>query len=162
MSKVQSMKDLVSQVGKNLIPIRTGELFEVTVLQILKNKILVDVGGFSLGIIPEQEFSPEMIDLKVGDKILTYVLSIENDEGYVVLSLRRADKERIGKTLAEKYENGEPIIVKATAANKGGLLCQFGEYEGFLPVSQLSMSHYPKVATGDRLEIFNRLKSLVG
>jgi len=159
---VKTMKDVVSQAGNKLVPIRAGELFEVQVLQILKNKILVDVNGFTLGIIPEQEFSPEMPDLKVGDKILAYVLTVENDQGDAVLSLRRADKERISKLLATKYESGEVLPVKATSANKGGLICQFGDFEGFLPVSQLASSHYPKVSSGDRNEIFNRLKALVG
>ncbi len=162
MADIKTMKDIVSEAGNKLIPIRSGELFEVKILQILKNKILVDVGGFTLGIIPEQEFSPEMPDLKVGDKILAYVLTVENDQGDVVLSLRRADKERISKLLATKYESGEVMPVKATSANKGGLLCQFGDFEGFLPVSQLASSHYPKVSSGDRNEIFNRLKNLVG
>lgn len=158
----ETMKEIVARLGSNLVPVRPGELFEVKILQILKNKILVDVGGFALGIIPEQEFSPEMTEFKVGEKILAYVLTLENDDGYVILSLKRADKERIAKMLAEKYEKSEVLPVKTTSANKGGLLCQFGEFEGFLPVSQLATSHYPKVASGDREEIFNRLKSLVG
>lgn len=158
----KTMKDLVNQVGKELIPVKSGELFEVKIIQVLKNKILVDVGGFSLGMIPEQEFSPDMSDLKVGDKILAYVLTVENDEGYVILSLKRADKERITKLLQEKYDSGEVLQVKTTSANKGGLLCQYGDFEGFLPVSQLTSSHYPKVTSGDKQEIFSKLKSLVG
>lgn len=169
MKAPQSMKEVVAQAGNRLIPIKVGELIEVKVLQILKNRLLVEVGDFSLGIIPEQEFSPETTDfsapaesLKVGDKVLAYVLSVENDEGYTILSLRRADKEKIAKILQTKYESAEVLQVKASSANKGGLLCQFGDYEGFLPVSQLASSHYPKVSTGDKEEIYSRLKKLVG
>ncbi len=162
MSGNDSMKEIATRLGNNLIPIRVGGLFEVKILQVLKSKFLVDVGGFALGIIPEQEFSPDMGDLKVGDKILAYVLTLENGDGYVILSLKRADKERISKMLEEKYQKGEVLLVKTSSANKGGLLCQFGEFEGFLPVSQLASSHYPKVTSGDREEIFHRLKSLVG
>lgn len=162
MTNSESMKDLATSLGNRLVPIRNGELTSVKILQILKNKIMVDVGGLNLGIIPEQEFSTEVNDLKIGDKILGLVLTIENDEGYVILSLKRADKERISKILNEKLESGEPLPIKVLDANKGGLLCQFGEYEGFLPVSQLATSHYPKVASGNREEIFNRLKTLVG
>ncbi len=162
MKEPESMKDIIAKVGNRLIPIKVGELIEVKILQILKNRFLVEVGDFSLGIIPEQEFSPEISDLKVGDKVLAYVLSVENDEGYTILSLRRADKEKIAKILQTKYDNADVLQVKATSANKGGLLCQFGDYEGFLPVSQLASSHYPKVSTGDREEIYNRLKRLIG
>ncbi|MFA6492716.1 MAG: S1 RNA-binding domain-containing protein [Patescibacteria group bacterium] len=162
MKKTESMKDLATSLGSSLVPIRNGELTEVKIMQILKNKVIVDVSGLNLGIIPEQEFSPEVGDLKVGDKILAYVLTIENDDGYVILSLKRADKERVSKILNEKLESGEALPIKVLDANKGGLLCQFGDYEGFLPVSQLATSHYPKVASGNRDEILNRLKSLVG
>lgn len=162
MANPKTMKEIATEAGNKLVPIHTGELFEVKILQILKNKILVDVGGITSGVIPEQEFSPEMPDLKVGDKILAYVLSVENDQGDVILSLRRADKERISKLLTEKFEKDEIMPVKATSANKGGLICQFGDFEGFLPVSQLASTHYPKVSSGDRTEIFNRLKTLVG
>lgn len=159
---LKTMKDLVNDLGSSLVPIRVGELLEVKVLQVFKGKVLVDVGGLTLGIIPEQEFSPDMGELKKDDKILVYVLTVENDEGYAVLSLRRADKERILKILQDKFDSGEVLQVKTSDANKGGLLCQFGEYEGFLPVSQLASSHYPKVSSGNRDEIFNRLKELVG
>ena len=162
MKQSQTMKDLANAMGNKLIPIHNGELTEVKILQILKNKIIVDVGGLTLGIIPEQEFSPEISELKKGDKILVYVLTVENDDGYVVLSLRRADKERVSKILHDKFEEGTPLLVKVLDANKGGLLCQFGEYEGFLPVSQLATSHYPKVVSGNREEIFSRLKALTG
>lgn len=162
MKNTTSMKDLAADLGNRLVPIRNGELTEVKIVQILKNRIMVDVGGLTLGIIPEQEFSPEVGDLKKDDKILAYVLTIENDEGYVVLSLRRADKERVSKILNDKLDSGEALPIKVLDANKGGLLCQFGEYEGFLPVSQLATSHYPKVSSGNRDEIFTRLKSLVG
>ncbi|MGA2666861.1 MAG: S1 RNA-binding domain-containing protein [Patescibacteria group bacterium] len=162
MKSPESMKDLLAKYGGKLIPIKAGELFEVKILQVLKNRLLVDVGGFALGYIPEQEFSPDVDTLKVGDKVLAYVLTVENDDGYVILSLRRADKERISKILATKFETGDILQVKTTSANKGGLLCQFGDFEGFLPVSQLASSHYPKVSSGDREEIFSRLKELVG
>lgn len=162
MKNVQTMKDLANEVGNRLVPIRAGELCEVKILQILKNKLIVDVGGLTLGIIPEQEFSPEIGELKSGDKILVYVLTVENDDGYVVLSLKRADKERVSKILHEKFDSGEAMAVKILDANKGGLICQFGDYEGFLPVSQLATSHYPKVASGNPQEIFSRLKALVG
>lgn len=162
MAKAQTMKEAANQLGDRLIPIRVGDLIEVTILKISKSRILVDVEGLTLGIIPEQEFSPDISDLKTKSKILAYVLAQENDEGFVILSLRRADKEKVAKVLAEKFETGEVLQVKITGANKGGLLCQFGDYEGFLPVSHLATAHYPKVDSGNREEILNRLKKLVG
>jgi small subunit ribosomal protein S1 len=159
---LKTMKDVVEKYGAKLIPLKTGEVIEVTVLEILKNKIIVDVQGLLPGIIPEKELSPEIGDLKVGDKVLAFVLNIENSEGFCILSLRRADKERVSKILQDKFDTSDVLEVRSMEANKGGLICTFGDYEGFLPLSQLSSSHYPKVRQDHKDEIFSRLKSMVG
>ncbi len=158
----QTMKDLADTYGNRLIPIKNGDIIDVKVLEIARNKITVDVAGFCIGVIPEREFSPDMDEVKVGEKILAYILTLENDDGNCILSLRRADKEKVAKILEEKFTTGGVITTKCNDANRGGLLCSFGDYEGFLPVSQLASSHYPKVSSGDKEEILSKLRDLVG
>lgn len=156
-----TMKELVEEAGNNLIPFKQNEIIPVTVITAGGNRILVDVNGITLGIIPQREFSQDIAEIKPGDKILAYVISPENDEGYVVLSLRRAARERIWKIIEEKHASGEIFPVKIKNANKGGLIIDYGDIEGFLPVSQLSPAHYPKVQAGDRIQILNKLKDFV-
>lgn len=155
------MKDLVADYANKLVPFKQGDVVEVKVMEISKTRVLVDVAGFCLGYIPEKEMSPEMASMKPGDKILAYVLVLENADGYCILSLKRADKERVTKILEEKFTSGGVLPVKCHEANRGGLLCAFGEYEGFLPVSQLASSHYPKVSSGDKEEILGKLRQLL-
>lgn len=155
------MKDLVTDFGSRLIPFKQGDIIEVKVLEAKKNRIAVDVAGFCNGIIPEREFSLDAGDIKPGDKTLAYVLNMENDDGNCILSLRRADKEKVSKILEEKFNTGGILTVKCTDANRGGLLCVFGDYEGFLPVSQLASSHYPKVSSGDKEEILGKLRRFI-
>ncbi|AKM82473.1 TPA: 30S ribosomal protein S1 [Candidatus Berkelbacteria bacterium] len=160
--EITTMKDLAESFSNRLVPFKNGEIIEVKVQEILKSKIVVDVAGFCVGIIPEREFSPDMSEVKVDEKILAYVLTLENSEGNCILSLRRADKEKVSKILDEKFTAGGVLTVKCSDANRGGLLCSFGDYEGFLPVSQLSSSHYPKVSSGDKEEILGKLRQFVG
>jgi len=162
MKNFQTMKELAEEYGNRLIPIKTGDIIEVKVLEVLKTKVIVDVGGFCIGFIPEKEFSPEVTVVKPGEKVLAYILTLENDNGDCVLSFRRADKEKVAKIIEDKFTTGGVLAVKCHDANRGGLLCSFGDYEGFLPVSQLASSHYPKVASGDKEEILNKLKTLLG
>lgn len=154
------MTTLVDEAGRELIPIREGKMVEGTVLNVSRQRVLVDVKGFALGFIPEREFSSTVVELKPGDPITAYVLLSENDDGYVVLSLKRADRERYTKALDEAYQKKETVSVRVKDANRGGLLVEFGNIEGFLPVSQLASAHYPKVG-GDRDAIQTRLKELV-
>ncbi len=146
----------------NLVPYRQGDLVEVEVLSVSKSRIIVNVCKLNLGVIPAKEMSTTISDIAPGDKILAYVLVQENDDGMVILSLRRADKERIYKTLQNRLETGDPLQVMVKEANRGGLLVVYGDMEGFIPLSQLSPSHYPRVPGGNTGEILRKLQRFVG
>ncbi len=156
-----SMDDLV-QEGVDLVPFKTSQVIEAEVISATRNKILVDLKGLTVGIIPGREFSNEAYEVKPGDTVLAYIITLENEDGLAVLSMRRADRERIWRTVKEKQESGEVVTIKVTDINKGGLLVDFSGVEGFIPASQLSAAHYPKVAENERDQIINRLRELVG
>jgi small subunit ribosomal protein S1 len=154
------MLDLVNEVGPALIPIKERSMVDATVVTKSKNKILVNIKGLNLGFIPEKEFSSDVYELKPGDKVLAYVLSSENDDGFAVLSLKRADKERFMSNLSDKFKNQDIVTVRVKQANRGGLIVEYGSLEGFLPASQLSSTHYPKVGD-DKDRIMGKLNELV-
>ncbi len=157
---VQTMDELVTLAGPNIIPFRQGEVIEATVTGVSKSKVTVDIGGLCNGFVPERELSYEANDLHPGDTIVAYVLSVENDEGFAVLSLKRAEKEQAWRMLEQKTGAGDFLTVKVAQANKGGLLVRFGDIEGFIPVSQLSSQTLGRVADRDKLT--ERLNELVG
>jgi small subunit ribosomal protein S1 len=157
-----TMDQLVAEVGDSIIPFKQGEVTEANVTAVTKGCVWVDVAGVAVGIIPEREFSYGTLDLKPGDVITAYVLSLEDKEGHVVLSLRKADKEKLWITLKDKFDTGETIQAKAVEANKGGLMVEVGGVVGFLPISQLASQHYPRSAGGNRDEIASKINSLVG
>lgn len=154
------MKDLVKSIP-NLVPFKGSDVVEVEILSKTRNAILADILGITQGLIPVREWGEEGMKLKPGDKTLAYVMLMENEKGQPILSLKRADQQRLNLALSEKYKNRETISVKVSDANKGGLLCEIGPVGGFLPVSQLSSAHYPRVA-GDKNKILEKLKGLVG
>lgn len=160
-SSVESMESLIEEAGDQLLPYREGEIVEARVLSVSRNKIWTDVAGLSLGYVPEKEITLNS-DIKVGDTIFAYVILLEDEDGNVVLSLKRADRERYWKDMEERYKTGEPVEITINEANKGGLISEIGGIPGFLPVSQLSPEHYPRVSGGDREEILSRLNKLIG
>ena len=142
-----------------------GSLVEGEVIDILGNKILVDIGGFLTGIMSGKEARDKgdtMKNLNAGDKISAYVIGSENEEGYFVLSLRKASQERTWRSFLKAYDEQKVIKVKITEANKGGLLVLVDGIKGFIPVSQLAPLHYPRVDGANSSEIYNRLQKLVG
>lgn len=158
--KYASMKDIVEKLGNDLVPIHAGEMIDVTVIKKGKNRILVDVAGLNTGFIPEKEFSSDVIDLEPGDKIPAYVIMVENESGDVVLSLKRASKERYWQALKEAFKVQGQVKIRVKQANRGGLIVEYGNIDGFLPVSQLSSDHYPRVGN-KKDKILERLKKLV-
>lgn len=158
---VESMEGLIEKAGDSLLPYSEGEIVDAKVLSVSRNKIWVDVQGLSLGYVPEKEITLNS-DIKVGDTITCYVILLEDEDGNVVLSLKRADREKYWKDMEERYETGEPVEITINEANKGGLISEIGGIPGFLPVSQLSPEHYPRVSGGDREEILSRLSKLIG
>jgi small subunit ribosomal protein S1 len=156
------MEALVQQKGGDLIPYRIGNVVECIVLHATSKVIYVDIGGIAMGVIPEREMSTLPKSLHPGDTIHASVISLEDYKGNMVLSMRRADRDRILGQLTSSHEDGEQVDVIVADANKGGLLINVGDFTGFLPVSQLASRHYPKVDGGNTDEIFAKLKDLIG
>ncbi|MFH1749793.1 MAG: S1 RNA-binding domain-containing protein [bacterium] len=140
---------------------KPGDMIQGEVYAKGSNKIWVDIQGHSLGLIFSRELSADSPDLTKGDKVTATVIEPENDEGYIILSLRSADREKFWGELKAKFESGETLNVKVVDANKGGLMIETNGIRGFLPVSQLASDHYPRVDGGDKRKILEKLNELM-
>ena len=152
---------LAAQEGNDsLKALVQGEVVEGTVLIVRKHEVLVDLGARGVGIVPRREVGFARA-LNVGDPVSASIVEPELDNGQVLLSLRKAAKDRGWDELAAKMESGEIIDVSPYDANRGGLLVEYDGVRGFLPVSQLSAEHYPRVGSNDKDEILQRLNVLI-
>ncbi len=153
----------LSQIPDFKLPM-PGDLVEGEVIAIYKNKILVDIGGIAVGLISGREAKDSgdtLKSLQVGDQVSAYVIEGENEEGYIVMSLRKASQEKTWKKFLDAFEKGLVIEVSPNEANKGGLLLDIDGIKGFIPVSQLAPMHYPRVNGADANMILQRLQELV-
>ena len=160
------MKNIVKNKDVDLLrPARVGDIVEGAVIGLGHSAVYIDLGPVGTGIVYGKEFydaKNALRNLKMKDKIFVKIVELENEEGYIELSLSQAGKEMgLGK-LQEKKEKDEIITVKIIGANKGGLLAEAEGFQGFLPVSQLSPKNYPRVEGADRTKILSKLQELVG
>lgn len=154
-----TMDDLLKEADiQQLTP---GEVVEGTVLSVRKHEVWVDLGGHGLGLVPRREIGFSR-NLKEGDSVTASVVDIELDDGSVLLSLRKAAKDRGWDEISRIIEASESVEITPYDANRGGLLIELEGIRGFLPVSQLSAEHYPRVGSADKDEILQRLNGLVG
>ncbi|OGE82515.1 MAG: hypothetical protein A3B10_03145 [Candidatus Doudnabacteria bacterium RIFCSPLOWO2_01_FULL_44_21] len=159
------MQELLAQEGVEIKIPKISDVLEGTVLSVGKNEVYVDLEGIGLGVVRGRELYDEAVriaTLKVGDKVLASVLEPENKDGNVELSFRAAGQERVWQTLNEQLKTKEAIKTKILEANKGGLMVEINGVVGFLPVSQLSSEHYPRVEEGDKNKILEILRSYIG
>lgn len=155
-----TMDDLLASES-SVKQLLAGETITGTVLTLKKHEVLIDLGAQGVGLVPRREvgFSRQ---LNVGDEVTASIVDSELDNGYALLSLRKAAKDRGWEDVIVRQEAGEIITVSPYDANRGGLLVEFEGVRGFLPVSQLSAEHYPRVGSSDKDEILQRLNGLVG
>lgn len=153
-----TMDDLLEQ--EHISQLTVGEAVDGTVLSIRKHELLVDLGPYGVGLVPRREIGG-MRTLNVGDPVTASVVDTELEDGYALLSLRKAAKDRGWDEVKRIFDDGETIEVTAYDANRGGLLIELEGIRGFMPVSQLSAEHYPRVAGADKDEILQRLNSLI-
>ena len=155
-----TMDDLLDGAGDNIKQLVTGEVVHGNVLSVKKHEILIDLGPLGVGLVPRREvgFSKKY---EIGDEVSASIVDTELDNGYSLLSLRKAAKDRGWDEVAAKLEAGEIITITPYDANRGGLLVEYEGVRGFLPVSQLSAEHYPRVGSSDKDEILQRLNALV-
>ena len=162
---IQSMSDLMTEGGSRLKVLSEGDVVQGRILSVGKNEVYVDIDGVGIGVVRGRElYDDEQIlsSLKVGAEVYASVIEIENREGNIELSFRKAGQERVWQSLKEKMDGKEIISTKIMEANKGGLMVKINSVLGFLPVSQLSLEHYPRVEEGDKNKILSVLRSYVG
>jgi small subunit ribosomal protein S1 len=162
-----AQKAEMEELLKDNLPVisQEGTKIKGKVIEIDTHSLFVDLGEMGVGIIYGKEikdgFGGDRKKLKAGDEITATVVDEENEEGYVELSVREAIKDEAWKDLEKKRDQGEIIMVKILDANKGGLMIEVNNITGFMPVSQLTAEHYPRVEDGDKNKIFEILKSYV-
>jgi len=156
-----TMDDLLAQSEANVKQLTAGEVITGKVLSLRKHEVLIDLGAQGVGYVPRREVGFSRA-LKEGDEVTASVVDAELDNGYSLLSLRKAAKDRGWEEISAILERGDVIEVSPYDANRGGLLVEFEGVRGFLPVSQLSAEHYPRVGSSDKDEILQRLNVLVG
>lgn len=147
---IDKMEELTMEQGLKqgygtLEPLNLYDVVTGTVVKINPDEVMVDVGGKSEGVIPIKELSfqkdPDVEDIvKVGDEIQVMVIKMENNEGHMVLSKKRADQEKAMDELQQKFENGEVIEAKVVSDVKGGVIVDIGA-RGFVPASHLDTKY---------------------
>ena len=117
-----------------------GEIIEGVVAAVSEDGVAVDVGAKYEGMIPRAEFVRDEELPQVGERIMVAVMHVDEDNGVIRLSKKRADYERLWEELEEKRESGEVVVAPVVERVRGGLRVDLGMgVFGFVPASQVAV-----------------------
>ena len=117
-----------------------GTITEGRVVDIQKDRVIVDIGYKSEGVIPMNQFLPdELPTLALEDKIQVYIEQREDSDGNLILSKEKADKMKIWEELEVSHHDEKEVEGKVISRIKGGMMVDIG-VKAFLPGSQIDLT----------------------
>ena len=148
---------LASSFDYSYTPPRRGEIREATILQIDEREIIVDLGAKQDGIVPSQDL--ERMDeslrdsLQAGENVPVYVVNPRDQNDNLIVSINMGMQRYDWEKARELLESQDPVNVKVSGYNKGGVLVRWNRLEGFIPSSHLVSANM----TADRKDAMNDL-----
>ncbi len=170
-SDYAQLESFLEDKNNDICKLSKGDVVEGTIMDIRPGSMVVDVGYKSEGIVAGKELKSEIIDitkLKVGDKLLVYVVKPEDEEGQLVLSVRRTQQAGLWLSLIKAKDSNDIVEAVVIESNNGGLICELGSgIRGFIPTSQLDpvrvySSGSREVGQDVSNKVNKKLASLVG
>jgi small subunit ribosomal protein S1 len=138
------LETMMEMYNGTMASIEEGEIVKSRVLDIRDNMVVLDIGFKSEGTIPLEEFK-DLPDLKPGDEVEVLLEHLEDQEGSVVLSKKKADFMRVWERIRVAYENDEPVRGSLIKKIKGGVVVDLMGVDAFLPGSQIALRRVPNV-----------------
>ncbi|MQA90908.1 MAG: 30S ribosomal protein S1 [Gemmatimonas sp.] len=141
---LEEYEALLEMYEDTLTNIEEGEIVTARVLRVTDKVVILDVGFKSEGSVARDEFKdPE--SLKEGDEVEVYLENLEDEDGIVVLSKKKADFLRVWEKIREAYENETPVAGVLTRKIKGGVTVDLMGVDAFLPGSQIALRRVPNI-----------------
>ena len=135
----QELAELTGLYNNTMNTLKEGELVKGKIVSISDKEVRIDIGFKSEGVIAVHEFGRNFHEAKLGDEVEVFLESVEDRDGRLVLSKKRADFFRIWQKINNAFEKDEIIRGKITRRIKGGMVVDLFGIDAFLPGSQIDV-----------------------
>lgn len=149
----------MDEIEKSMKQIRRGDIIEGSIISVNDSEILVNVGGSSDGIVTLEELDEDTINpldiYSEGEKITVMVVKVDDGEGNIILSKKRAEYAQVWKEFEISRDGDLTFKVKVKEVVKGGVIALIKGVRGFIPASQLSIRYVENLEeyVGETLEV---------
>ncbi|HET6764494.1 MAG TPA: 30S ribosomal protein S1 [Longimicrobiaceae bacterium] len=135
---------LLEMYEDTLTNIEEGEIVKARVLRVTDKSVILDLGFKSEGSVNRDEFK-DPDSLQIGDEVEVFLENLEDEDGVVVLSKKKADFLRVWEKIKEAHESGAPVAGTLTRKIKGGVTVDLMGVDAFLPGSQIALRRVPNI-----------------
>ncbi len=135
-------ESMLSLYEGTMAQIVEGEIVKSKVLRITENAVILDVGFKSEGSVSLDEFKERP---KEGEEVEVFLEHLEDHEGAVVLSKKKADFMRVWEKIRVAYESDQPVEGTLMKKIKGGVVVNVMGVDAFLPGSQIALRRVPNI-----------------
>ena len=135
---------MLQEFQSGIQEVREGEIVLAKVVRATDTAVILDFGFKSEGAVPRDEFR-ENEDLEPGYEVEVLLESLEDDDGVVVLSKKKADFLRVWEKIREAHESSSPIEGTLVRKIKGGMTVDLMGVDAFLPGSQIALRRVPNI-----------------
>jgi small subunit ribosomal protein S1 len=140
----EDYEQMLSMYEGTMSQIVEGEIVKSKVLRVTDNAVILDVGFKSEGSVPLDEFK-DPHTLKEGDEVEVFLEHLEDQEGAVVLSKKKADFMRVWEKIRVAHESDQPVEGTLVKKIKGGVVVNLMGVDAFLPGSQIALRRVPNI-----------------
>jgi small subunit ribosomal protein S1 len=131
-------QELSKLYEKTMSSITQGEIVKGRIVHIGDSYVAVDIGFKSEGAVPVAEF-PNIKEMRIGDEVEVFLESVENKDGQLILSRKRADFMRVWERVVKAFDTGEVLKGRCMRRTKGGIVVDLLGIDAFLPGSQIDV-----------------------
>ncbi len=135
---------MLEMYDDTLTNIEEGEIVKARVLRVTDKAVILDLGFKSEGAVTRDEFK-DPDSLQIGDEVEVFLENLEDEDGVVVLSKKKADFLRVWEKIKEAHESGTPVKGTLTRKIKGGVTVDLMGVDAFLPGSQIALRRVPNI-----------------
>ncbi len=135
-------EQMLSMYEGTMSQIAEGEIVRSKVLRVTDNAVILDVGFKSEGSVPLDEFKERPQE---GDEVEVFLEHLEDQEGAVVLSKKKADFMRVWEKIRVAHESDQPVEGTLVKKIKGGVVVNLMGVDAFLPGSQIALRRVPNI-----------------
>ena len=139
-----SYEELLGMYEESIQDIQEGQIVTGHILRVDENVVVLDVGFKSEGAVPLDEFKPTD-SLEVGSEVDVFLENLEDQEGRVVLSKKKADFFKVWDKIRIAYDNGTIVQGRLARKIKGGVIVDLFGVDAFLPGSQIALRRVPDI-----------------